>query len=333
MCAAAMMVAMSLAAGAGAGVLSAPAGYVCVDTVLDMPVGAWFGGFDALPNGNFVVADGYSIREIAPSGAAVQTLYTYPGYVYGSFVKYNPGNDRVYFGETSTGSVLSVPSAGGAAAAVTTLAYNYDLDFFGDKLYAVAGNAIYLVDEITGATDLIASAGIVSGPVIFDVEGNMIYGTGNPNWPPTTNDQSIYKWSAAQVAGAVGAGVLTEADAVVIGANVDAPGGFAFDGLGRLVYSDSQVSPGVLRILGVDEPLAVSQVEGASPWITTVRRNPADGSISAAVSWFGADWSSTTVISTLVYDPVLAPEPSSVMGLCSLLGLAASSKLLRRRGR
>lgn len=328
----ALVVVLTIAAVSGtwAAALIPPAGYACVDTVLSMPAGAWFGGFDVLPNGNFVVADGYTVREIAPTGEVVQTLYSFPSYVYASFVKYNAGNDRVYFGETSANRIASVPASGGEATLLTTLKGNYDLAFSDGVPYVVAGSTVYAIDEATGEADAIATAGSVSGPLIFDADGGLIYGTGNPNWPPTLNDQNIYKWTAAQVTGAMGPGVLTAADAQILAANVDSPSGFAFDGYGRLVFTDSQVAPAVIRVLelGSAQALATTQAADGLPWSTVVRYNPAVGSISAAVSWFDSNWASHTVISTLGPAPML-PEPGPLVTLVSLIGLSGSATLLR----
>lgn len=331
----AVVLTLYAASAALAGSLTAPPGYVSIDTVLDLPPGAWFGGFDILPSGGFAISDGYGVHEIDPDGTLIRTLYTYPGYVYGSFVRYNAANGRVYFGESSQGTIRSVPLAGGEAALVATLAANYDMDFSGGRPYVVAGNTVYTVDEATGETDAIATAGSVSGPLAFDVAGNLIYGTGNPNWPPTLNDQNIYLWTASQVAEALGDTVLTADDAVVLAANVDAPSGFAFDGAGDLFYTDSQVSPGVIRMVrgGAADVFAVTQADGALPWTTTIRYNPSAGGVSAVVSWFDASWNTHTVISTLVPAPIPVPEPSSLVLLYLLIGLAGPAKLLRSCGR
>lgn len=316
-------------AAAMAGSLVPVPGYYCVDTPVTMPAGAWFGGFDVLPNGNFVISDGYSVREITPAGVDVNTLYTYPAYVYASFVKYNPANNRVYFGETSSHSIMSVPVLGGTASLVANVQFNYDLDFWAGTPYVVAGNTLYAIDESTGQTDAIATAGIVSGPMVFDGAGNLIYGTGNPNWPPTTGDQNIYMWSASQVAGAIGPSVLDVSDATVLAAGVNAPTGFAINGLGQLIYTDSQVSPAVLRIVqgGTAQLYTTTSVPGAFPWATVIRYNPATDGLSVAVSWLDSNWNAHTVISTLL--PV--PEPSTAAALAGLMCFAAPTSLLRRR--
>lgn len=316
-------------AALSAGSIAAPEGYTSVDTVITVPLGAWFGGFDVLPNGNFVIADGSTIREITPAGIEIRTLYTYPSSVYSSFVRYNSATDSVYFAESSTNTIMSAPVSGGSAAVVTTLPLAYDMDFWAGTPYVAAGNTVFVIDESTGAAEAVAQAGLVSGPLAFDSDGSLIYGTGNPNWPPTTDDQNIYKWSAAQLAGVPASGLLGPDDAVLLAADVNAPGGFAFTAEGELVYTDSQVAPAVLRLVrnGSADLYAPIDIPGELPWATVIRSNPAVGGISVAVSWLDSGWQSHTVISTLM--PV--PEPSALAGTASLIALAIPALRMRRR--
>ncbi len=329
-----------IATTVAAGSLIPPVGYVCSDTVLDIPTGGWFGGFDFLPNGNFVISDGYSVREITRQGATVRTLYVFPDpdpytpeveAVFGSFVKYDSTNDKIYFGESSLGTIRSISASGGSEELLATLSFNYDMDLWNGVPYVVAGNKIYRLS--VGGADHIATVVGPSGPLIFDAYGNLIYGTGDYDWS-TPNDQSIYRWSAVQIAGAGGGIVLGLSDAVVLAAGVNGPGGFALNSLGELFYTDSVGWPASIRILrnGTTETFAETYVPGQFPWTTTLRYNSATGEISAAVSWAIYDngrWLTSSVISTLT--PV--PEPSSLIALCSLLGLAASSKLIRSRSK
>lgn len=332
--------------GAIAGSLIAPAGYVCADTPIDIPTDGWFGGFDFLPNGNLVISDGYAVREITRAGTPVRTLYTYadpdpstPDVVettFGSFVKYNAANDRVYFGESTFGTVRWLPLAGGADTLVATLAWNYDMDLWNNVPYVVSGNKVYRVNEATGTVEAVATAAGPSGPVVFDSAGNLIYGTGDYDWS-TPNDQNIFMWTSDQVASAGSGNVLTTASAAVIGPNVNGPGGFAVNGLGELLYTDSVGWPASIKALryGVPETFAETYVPGQYPWTTTLRCDAASGDIAAAISWsvtVDGKWVTSTVISTLSPAPPL-PEPSSIIALCSLIGLAASSKLLQLRGK
>lgn len=332
-----------IATGASAGSLIAPTGYACMDTPVDIAADGWFGGFDFLPNGDFVISDGYSVREITRQGDPVRTLYTYadpdpstPDVIeatFGSFVKYNSANGRVYFGESTFGTVRWSPLAGGEATLVATLAYNYDLDLWNNVPYVVSGNKVYRIDESAGTADPVATAAGPSGPLIFDASGGLVYGTGDFDWS-TPNDQNIYRWSVDQVAGAGAGAVLGTADAALLAANVNGPGGFAFTGLGELLYTDSVGWPASIRLVkdGASELFAETYVPDQFPWTTTIRCDPSTGDIAAAISWsvkVENKWVTSTVISTLSPTTVV-PEPSSAAVLCSLVGLAASLSILRR---
>jgi len=332
---------LGIASSALAGSLIPPAGYVCIDTPIEIPAYGWFGGFDFLPNGNFVISDGYSLREITRQGTTVRTLYVFPDpdpstpdvveSVFGSFVKYDATSDKIYFGESSFGTIRSIAASGGNAELLATLAFNYDLDLQNGVPYVVASNKIYRL--VNGVADHIATVTGPSGPLVFDGNGNLIYGTGDYDWS-TPNDQGIYRWSATQVASAGGGTILGLNDAEVLASGVNGPGGFALNGLGELLYTDSVGWPASVRIMrnGTIETFAETYVPGQYPWTTTLRYNSATGDIAAAVSWAvyeNGQWLTTSVISTLT--PV--PEPSSLFALCSLIGLAASSKLIRHRSK
>ncbi len=329
------------ASNVSAGSLIAP-GYTSTDTPIDVPADGWFGGFDFLPNGNLMISDGYEVREITRQGEPVRTLYAYPDpdpstpdiveATFGSFVRFCPLNNQVYIGESTFGAVRSIPLGGGGDTLLATLPYNYDLDLWNGTPYVAAGNKIYRLGEGGQPADAVATAPGASGPVILDASGNLIYGTGDYDWS-TPNDQNIYLWSAAQVAAAGGGSILDAGSAALVAANVNGPGGFAFGPSGELLYTDSIGWPASIRTIkdGVSYPFADVYVPDQFPWTTTLRSDPITGDIAAAVSWsvkIDNKWVTSTVISTLT--PLPLPEPSSALALFSLIGLAASSRLLRR---
>ncbi len=316
------LVALWLPSAAGAGLLTAPAGYTCIDTVIDMPAGAWFGGYDILPSGNFAISDGYSIREVTPGGVDVGSLYTYSSMVYGSFVKYNAATETVYFGESSTGGIKSVPVAGGDATDVVTLDFSFDMDFWDGVPYVVAGDQVYRVDENNQSADPVAQVDYYSGPVIFDSAGNMIYSPGDDDWD-TPRDQNIYQWTAAQVAGAGDGTILGEADATILAQNT-APYSFVLDTSGDLLFSET-ISPPAIRILSGGTVGPYSEPVNPGHKVTYMRY--ASACVSAAVTYYDEYYMPHAAICTFV--PV--PEPSGAAALCSLIALAGSVRLLRLR--
>jgi len=322
-----------LTGSAFGGSLTEPSGYRCVDTTLDaqtLPSNGWFGGFDLLPNGNLAIHNGFAIVESTRAGQYVRTIYDYGQRVWGSFVRYNPYNGKLYFGDSSQNKIKSISLTGGPAADLATLSGNFDLDFWHNQPMAVAGNNIYLINESTGQCTQIATAGVNSGPLVIDSLSGLIYGTGTSSWPPQQNTENIYRWTDSQIQSAIQSGTpLTVSEASVLVANTDGPYGFAFNGNNELMLTDTVVSPGEIRLVrnGQVQTFSTAQVPGQNPYPTVLRYDKQSGEILTVVSYMDEYWNTYSRLSTLV--PV--PEPSSVGALCTLFGLAGSLKLLRCR--
>ena len=317
----AMVFATSACCAAG---LLDSAEYECTDLFITMPAGAFLGGFDVLPNGNYVINDGYSVREITQSGAHVQTLYTYSAALYGSFVRYNGG--LVYFADNdyTSSMVRTVDPVTAVVNDLTRLEWNYDIDFYANNGFIVAGNTVYALDAGNNTTPVATAAGY-SGPVALDAAGNLYYCPSN--YPFATN---IYMWSSAKLQGAIEGDVLGIADADAAIA-VNGAAGLAFDSLGRLLFSDN--SGGQAKIMRWDgvsiETLAtLTREDVESPAVTFLRFDPLTNDIYAGVNYY-TDGYSANYCYIVKLEQV--PEPSSLVGLCSLIALAGSLGLRRRK--
>jgi len=188
-----------------------------------------------------------------------QTLYDYGSGAYGSFLKVL--GDTVYLGNTTfptgNGTVKSVPTGGGAAFTLFTLAGNFDCAFnsqSGMFLSANPGgftgeNRIYYWDGQTEAM-VLAEMGKYSGPVAFDRDDNLYYGFSD--FPAGPED--VVYFTASQVANAIATQTpLTSADWTVYASGVDAPSGFAFDSRSSLQQLFASSTTGsVNRIFGSD---------------------------------------------------------------------------------
>lgn len=313
-----------ICAGAHAAAMYSP-GLNTIDLQVAVPAGAFVSGFDVLPNGHCLVNDGRSIREVSPS--TDRTLYTFGGPVWGSFVRYNPADGKVYFGESSSGGIFAFSYTDpGDAALVANIPNNFDLDFRNGQPYVVASNAFWTESSIyalgeTGS-DLIASSDGPSGPLAFDADGSLVYIPAS--YGPTTQ---IIRWSSAQVADALGAGALARADAAVLAA-IEGSYGCAFVD-GRLMFTNNAVTPNAIQVYeggAVSTFATFAQPNALYPFVSLVRKNSATGAVCALVSYYDSNWNSYTVISQMA-----VPEPSSIAVWCSLIGLAASAKLLRGR--
>lgn len=324
-----LVTALACTAGTAAS-LYAP-GYYASDLEISVPSGAFVSGFDLLPNGSFVINDGRSIRELSRTGQPDVDLYTFDTQVYGSFVRYNPADGRVYFGESSTGSVSAFSYADpGTVTSLATILNNFDMDFRNGVPYVVgcdstwSETSIYLLDG--SSTDLIATCPGPSGPIAFDAVGDLIYVPAS-----YTNMTRIVKWTSAQVAGAIGASSLSVSNSSILAA-IEAGYGAAINSAGGLMFTNNSVWPAAIQVYGngtVSTLATFAEPGGVYPFVSLVRENTATGEICAVVSYFDAEGASHTMISSMV-----TPEPSTMLAtLGSLIGLAGSVGLLRRRGK
>lgn len=304
---------------AWAGHIIPPAGYTLSEVSVK---GWWANGFDYAPNGtDFIVYD-ESLYQLSPDGTVQKTLYTLPAGVYGSFVRVDSTAGRVYFGESSNGTIswidLSDPS--NTVHTFASLAGNYDFEFRNSsEAYVVAGSDIYVLNLGTGNSIKLASlGGGVSGAIAVDGTGNLYYGTAAA-W--AGSGQSLVKWTASQVDLALMNGtVLSLADGILLAQNIGSVGGLAVAG-SELYMTTSIVSPArVLNYNSLDAGGVLSDFALASnnwEWFSGLRYNAATGAISINAG---------TAIITLT--PV--PEPTALVGLgFVIIGVAARRRIRR----
>lgn len=295
--------------------------YLCSELLVSVPAGAFMGGFDVLPGGNYVINDGAAVREITQSGDDVRALYTYDSPVFASFVRHN--NGLVYFADTDYNSsmIRCVDLDGGAATDIARLDWNYDIDFYDNQAYVVAGDSVYMINP-ENTTVKKATAPGYSGPVALDSAGNLYYSPSN--YPFTT---AIYKWNADKLQSGTTL-QIADADASI---SVGGAAGIVFDNMGRLIFSNNFGGQAIIQrwdgasieTLGV---FALEDVE--SPAITLLRYDPATNDLYAAVNYYTDGYANNySYIAKLEY----VPEPGSFVGLCWLATLAGCGRMLRRR--
>jgi hypothetical protein len=316
--------AVTICASVNAAAMYAP-GLNTIDLEVTVPAGAFVSGFDVLPNGHYLINDGYAIREVSPTGSSSRYSFATP--VWGTFVRYNPADGKVYFGDSTNGDIRAFSYADpGDVALVTNIPNNFDMDFRQGQPYVVGSadwtnSSVYVLQD-TGAA-LIATCDGPSGPLAFDSEGNLVYIPAS--YGPTTE---IIRWSSADVAEPRSTVAISRSDAEVLAA-ADAGYGSAFNSSAELMFTNNGVSPKAIQVYkdgAVSTFATFVQPGGLYPFVSLVRENPATGAICALVSYSDPNWNSHTVISQMA-----VPEPSSLVALCSLIGLAASAKLLRGR--
>ena len=311
--------AMMIVSRAGAApTFSAGPGYVSYPLIsVTGDPGAYSPGiqaFDYDGEGNLYIFSRNQI--IKNSDGTPEVLFNYPTTVtvYGSFVRV--WGDTVYFGESSNGSVRSVPAEGGASSRLFSipdykgipaslrsgldfdLAGNFDCGFNSQSQmflsanpggFAAGENKIYYWD---GQTDpvIVADMGKYSGPLAFDRNDDLYYGfTGYPAGP-----ENVVYFSAARVADAISSGVpLSSDDWAIYASGVDACSGLAFDQNTPVqnIYTSSSLG----TVTGIPGPRNINKFgSGSSPSI--LRFLPRENDYRAfrpdggRLSILGTDW-------------------------------------------
>ncbi len=217
---------------------------------LSMPAGAFVGGFDVDGAGRPVVFNGEAVTRW--DGTAWEELYRPSESVFGAFVKIR--GSKLYFGESSVGSITVVDLETGIAAPAETIALPYDLAFdaFGrafvsapapDATVEEPKNGFYLVDfDPVTAPDLVVAVPGYSGPLTFARNGDLQVATavfGEPS--------SFLCFSPAVLQEGVGDGFVTETEGEVLLET----GPAAYDmllGPGGLVYASDSTSGSITAI-------------------------------------------------------------------------------------
>jgi|GEM_PF-1917953 len=294
--------------------VNAPDGYIVQDTIFPLQSGDYVAGFDRLPNNNFAAFVGNRVVEVTPGGY-VSTLYEFNTPVFGSFVKVL--DDKIYFGESSNGTIWRMSLDGTNPELIGTLENNFDMEFnsLGQAFVSAnpgwAGQKVFYFD---GKSDEIITGLLgYSGPLAFDSADNLIYATA---W--ASGGDSILRFNADDVAGAIGPTSLTPADAEILVKPINCPYDMELDVYGNIFFSSGGA---IYRLAdGAGAPSSFAAVVNPYDYLTTVRYCAADNSISVLV---GGE--SYGVISTIL--PV--PEPSSLLGVA--LGLGLLTRALRKR--
>ncbi|HHI68057.1 MAG TPA: hypothetical protein ENJ97_01890, partial [Planctomycetes bacterium] len=205
------------------------------------------GGLEALPDGSYFYFDGTDLYRV--KGSARTKVYSTASKVYGSFIVKVPGKAALLFGESSKGTITEI----GIGALpyfrkVTTLKYNYDCTF-GPKgeilVSAPAGgsfgtNAVYLVDPKTGATDPLIRVKGASGPVAVTPAGDLLLGIVSASYPPPPGSSKILRFPLARWRSAIGPGLLSEKDGILVADKLDSVSHLALDRTGRVYFTDSK---------------------------------------------------------------------------------------------
>lgn len=208
----------------------------------------YIGGYDVVGTTAYAWANNQLQVLNTATGAVINNWGTPTGYSgWNSFVR-SDGAGGAYVGFTVSGDTddrIYHVNSSGAWSHVATMAGNFDMEIYGGKLY-VSGlnstnwsdpNSIWLLDTSGGnAHDLIVRMSGVSAGLAFDSSGNAYY---------ASYDKLLYRWDAADIAGAIGGTNLTYADGTKLAdlesgaydVTVDAAGHVIFNGNGAYSYN------------------------------------------------------------------------------------------------
>lgn len=208
----------------------------------------YMGGYDVVGFSTYAWANNNLQVLDNATGTVASDWGTPTGYSgWNSFVR-SDGAGGAYVGFTVSGNtddrIYHVDSSG-TWSHVATMAGNYDMEIHGGNLYVSGLNStdwsdpssIWLLDTSgSNSHDLIVEMSGNSAGLAFDSSGNAYY---------ASNDNLLYRWDAAAIAGAIGSGNLTYADGTKLadlehGAydiTVDAAGHVIFNGNGSYAYN------------------------------------------------------------------------------------------------
>ncbi len=305
--------------------------------LFDASPGFLIEGLAAAPGGDvfyierdsaFAAASKLYRRSAGDGYATATTLFDFGSFKFGSFVRWE--NGKIFFGENSTGAVLVVnPDL--SIDALGTVPHNYDAAFSGGSLFLSHNpggspspqNKVSRFDLLPdgggglmlGATDTIVDTpDDYSGPIVFTPPGDLLPGDlfyGGSGFFARPN---LYRFTAAEVTAATGAGPTLGLDALHQFSANGTNAYLALADAGTLWHSDY----GTIDLTDINT--AASAPVASSPDFAIGQLDVADGTLFAAVTNGSFDHSAVFWV---------VPEPSAALLL--VLGLAALTPRRRYR--
>ncbi len=243
------------------------------------PPQAFIGGCAFGPDGAPLVFDGEALVRMQSGGG--EEIYRPSAPVFGSFVKTHGA--KVYFGESTNGTITEIDPATRAARVVEIVAFNTDLAFDAAGRAFVSApspnssgdealNGFFLLDlDPATPPDLVVEVPGYSGPLAFGPGGDLFIATAG--WMVPVD---VLRFPAAAVEAGIGDLHATAADGAVFCAQLPGAYGLVFGSFGYLYAADS-VSGCVTAIRpdGAALPWA-APLEGYAS-VTSIDYDPAGG--------------------------------------------------------
>jgi hypothetical protein len=229
-----------------------------------------------LPGGDVLAFDGLALTRHDASGALLQTLATFPGFVFGSFLVVDPSGTFAVLGESLNQEIFKVDLTGGGLTFLATLTFNFDAVFVdADTLVVSAAPCgfcgktnLFRLDTDTGALVEFAEVTGPSGPLALDATGNLYYALQSDTFPAPPGSTDIWRFDAAEIDGAT---YLLDADATVVATGFDAGGDLVCDpATGDLYLAESSFTTGSSLLWRVGTTRATSQLVAESLAFTSI---------------------------------------------------------------
>jgi len=265
-----------------------------LDELSIAPPGAFIGGFEVLPNGNYALFDGAAVVELSSAdGSQVRTLFTPASFVFGAFLTLSPDGKKLYFGESSNGYVHEIDLATLSSTIVLDTVYPYDLafdpqgrPFLSYALGFFSGSYVALCDFTNGTLDDVIVSPDASGPLAFDAAGNLYFATPDlSSYPPPPDGTEVLRFDPGDVTAGIGPATIGVNQGELLGL-VDGAAYLALDESGDVLVSDP--NSGVLVEL---DPLTLDErvVAQAGPYVSFLYLRESRGARGAFEPWQPAD--------------------------------------------
>lgn len=219
-----------------------------------------FGTTLTLSNGEILVFDGLDVVQYASDGAFIRVLGSFASFVFPSFLLTDPTESEVFVGESTTGGIYRLfLGLSTSPDPLTTLVNNYDAAMFDSNALFVSaatcgfgcGSQIWRFDLVSSQLHQVAQVPGASGPIAFDAQGYLYYGTSSAAFPPPPSATKLYRWTPAQLAAQ---DVLGLADAQFLAGGFEGAWRLAIDRrVGALYLVENHFTSGsnrIRRILG-----------------------------------------------------------------------------------
>lgn len=205
-------------------------------------------------DGSYALFDGGMLQILGPDGTPQQTLVVFPTPTFPSFIVEEPDGATLLFGESTNGGVWEYTLPAGPLAQLATLPFNYDAVIEPGGAAAVVsaatcgygcGNSLVRVDLVSGATTVLGSVAGPSGPVDFDVNGDLLYGVQSPLFPAPPGSFSVVRFPASLLASGT---QLSDANAQPMVPALDGAADITLDERSRDLVVVESVYGGVSRV-------------------------------------------------------------------------------------